>query len=69
MNTDIGLSSISPYNYFKFIFFKKREIKNMNIESMSHVEEKKLFESFVEDYNTASFPSKKFYDILKWEVK
>ena len=35
----------------------------MNIEAMSHVEEKKLFETFVEDYNTASFTSKKYYDI------
>lgn len=46
-----------------------REVKNINIEEISHPQEKKLFEEYIEDYNTCSFPSKKFYNIREWEAK
>ena len=46
-----------------------REVKNINIEAISHVQEKKFFEDYAEDYNTSTLPSKKYYDIRKWEVK
>ncbi len=36
---------------------------------MNQALEKKLFEEFMEEYNTASFPSKKYYDLSLWEKK
>ncbi|KAF4697118.1 hypothetical protein FOZ60_011791 [Perkinsus olseni] len=45
------------------------EVKGVDIEALSHVEERKLFEDFVEDYNTATMPSKKYYDIEAWEAR
>lgn len=39
----------------------------MNIESLGQYEEKKLFDDFIEDYNTASMPEKKYYDVNLWE--
>jgi hypothetical protein len=33
------------------------------------VEERKYFEQFAEDYNTSSFPSKKYYNLDKWLEK
>ena len=52
----------------EFIVWLK-EVKNLNIESISNVEEKKRFDDFAEDYNTATFPSKKYYDLKRWELK
>lgn len=45
------------------------EIKKIDIEKITHISEKKYFEEFMEDYNTATMPSKKYYDIKKWEHK
>ena len=45
------------------------EVKNINVETISHVQEKKLFEEYIEDYNTATFQSKKYYDLHAWELK
>ncbi|EER10499.1 U4/U6.U5 tri-snRNP-associated protein, putative [Perkinsus marinus ATCC 50983] len=45
------------------------EVKGVDIEALSHVEERKLFEDFVEDFNTATMPSKKYYDIAAWEAR
>jgi len=46
-----------------------REIKKINLETISHIQEKKYFEEYVEDYNTATLASKKYYDLRKWEEK
>lgn len=46
-----------------------REVKSINIEEITHTQEKKYFEEYMEDYNTCSFPSKKFYNIREWEMK
>lgn len=43
------------------------DVKKMNIEAIGQNEEKKLFEDFIEDYNTASMPDIKYYDIKLWE--
>lgn len=45
------------------------EVKGIDLESTGHQEERKLFEEFAEDYNTVTLPSKKFYNIKKWEAK
>ncbi|KAK6229458.1 hypothetical protein QQP08_021813 [Theobroma cacao] len=39
------------------------EVKQINLESLPNWEEKQLFKAFMEDHNTATFPSKKYYDL------
>ncbi|CAA0808521.1 Unknown protein [Striga hermonthica] len=39
------------------------EIKKVNLESLPNWEEKQLFKDFMEDHNTATFPSKKYYNL------
>eukprot|EP01069_Polyplicarium_translucidae_P012562 Polyplicarium_translucidae@DN5329_c0_g1_i1.p1 len=45
------------------------EVKNRSSESLPLWEEKQLFKEFVEDFNTATFPHKKYYSLEKWEAK
>ncbi|KAH9325267.1 hypothetical protein KI387_005445, partial [Taxus chinensis] len=35
----------------------------VNLETLPAWEEKKMFKEYMEDYNTATFPSKKYYDL------
>lgn len=39
------------------------EVKQVNLESLPNWEEKKMFKEYMEDYNTATFRSKKYYDL------
>uniref|UniRef100_A0A1D1XXJ5 Protein split ends n=1 Tax=Anthurium amnicola TaxID=1678845 RepID=A0A1D1XXJ5_9ARAE len=39
------------------------EVKKVNLESLANWEEKQMFKEFMEDHNTATFPSKKYYDL------
>ncbi|KAA0060657.1 vicilin-like seed storage protein [Cucumis melo var. makuwa] len=39
------------------------EIKKVNLESLANWEEKQMFKEFMEDHNTATFPSKKYYNL------
>ncbi|RVW71961.1 hypothetical protein CK203_052520 [Vitis vinifera] len=39
------------------------EIKQVNLESLPNWEEKQMFKEFMEDHNTATFTSKKYYNI------
>ncbi|KAK4398390.1 hypothetical protein Sango_1314500 [Sesamum angolense] len=39
------------------------EVKKVNMESLANWEEKQLFKDFMEDHNTATFPSKKYYNL------
>ncbi|KAI6690387.1 hypothetical protein NL676_027215 [Syzygium grande] len=39
------------------------EVKQVNLESLANWEEKQMFKEFMEDHNTATFPSKKYYDL------
>lgn len=45
------------------------EIKRLDVETITPQEEKKYFEEFVECYNTATFPSKKYYNFKVWFEK
>ncbi|KAL8435240.1 hypothetical protein ACSSS7_002586 [Eimeria intestinalis] len=45
------------------------EVKDRNIEDLSNWEEKKLFSDFVEDFNTATLPHKKYYNLELWEAE
>ncbi|KAK7324586.1 hypothetical protein VNO77_28263 [Canavalia gladiata] len=39
------------------------EVKQVNLENLSNWEEKQMFKEFMEDHNTATFPSKKYYNL------
>uniref|UniRef100_A0A2P2MNE2 Nucleic acid binding protein n=1 Tax=Rhizophora mucronata TaxID=61149 RepID=A0A2P2MNE2_RHIMU len=39
------------------------EVKQINLESLPNWEEKQMFKEFMEDHNTATFPSKKYYNL------
>ncbi|KAK9150094.1 hypothetical protein Syun_008403 [Stephania yunnanensis] len=39
------------------------EVKQVNLEALSNWEEKQMFKEFMEDHNTATFPSKKYYGL------
>lgn len=39
------------------------EVKQVNLEALANWEEKQMFKEFMEDHNTATFPSKKYYDL------
>ncbi|PSS05605.1 DEAD-box ATP-dependent RNA helicase [Actinidia chinensis var. chinensis] len=39
------------------------EVKQVNLESLPNWEEKQMFKAFMEDHNTATFPSKKYYNL------
>ncbi|PSC69161.1 RNA-binding 25 [Micractinium conductrix] len=43
------------------------EVKKIDIEAMPRSEEKEMFKEFMEEFNTASFPHKKFYDLDMYE--
>ncbi|KAK1314033.1 hypothetical protein QJS10_CPA06g00387 [Acorus calamus] len=43
------------------------EVKQVNLESLSNWEEKLMFKEFMEDHNTATFPSKKYYDLEAYD--
>ncbi|KAK9938122.1 hypothetical protein M0R45_014878 [Rubus argutus] len=39
------------------------EVKQVNLEHLANWEEKQMFKQFMEDHNTATFPSKKYYSL------
>ncbi|KAE9590638.1 hypothetical protein Lal_00023254 [Lupinus albus] len=39
------------------------EVKQVNLEHLANWEEKQMFKEFMEDHNTATFPSKKYYNL------
>jgi len=45
------------------------DVKKVDIESMPKSEEKELFKSFVEDFNTATLPHEKYYNLDIYERK
>ncbi|XP_026194110.1 nucleolar protein 58 [Cyclospora cayetanensis] len=45
------------------------EVKNRNIEELANWEEKRLFSDFAEDFNTATLPHKKYYNLELWEAE
>ena len=42
------------------------EVKKRDMESLQKWEEKELFKEYAEDYNTATLPHEKFYNLEKW---
>eukprot|EP01054_Gregarina_sp_Poly1_P010932 Gregarina_sp_Poly_1__10931@NODE_858_length_5948_cov_134_133141_g620_i0_p2_GENE_NODE_858_length_5948_cov_134_133141_g620_i0NODE_858_length_5948_cov_134_133141_g620_i0_p2_ORF_typecomplete_len397_score72_31M11L/PF11099_8/0_25M11L/PF11099_8/1_4e04_NODE_858_length_5948_cov_134_133141_g620_i09182108 len=45
------------------------EVKKENYEELSQIKLRSLWSEFVEDFNTATFPSKRYYDLRAWESK
>jgi hypothetical protein len=46
-----------------------REVKKISAEALSLGERKKYWKDYMEDYNTGTMPSKKYYNLEKWEAK
>jgi len=46
-----------------------QEVRRADAEQLSNWDKKALFKDFMEDFNTCTMPSKKFYDLEKWETK
>ena len=51
----------------EFALWAAEEKGVKDVESMGRSEEKELFRSFMEDYNTATLPHKKYYDLERYE--
>jgi hypothetical protein len=43
------------------------EVKKENTDSMGQMQMRDLFKEYVEDYNTATMPSKKYYNLHDWD--
>jgi len=43
------------------------EVKAQNIDHLGQMEMKNLFKEYIEDYNTATMPSKKYYNLQTWD--
>mmetsp|Transcript_22802 Transcript_22802/g.45839 ORF Transcript_22802/g.45839 Transcript_22802/m.45839 type:complete len:359 (+) Transcript_22802:38-1114(+) len=44
------------------------EVKKQATDNMGQMEMKNLFKEFIEDYNTATMPSKKYYNLAAWDA-
>jgi len=45
------------------------EVKKENTDAMGQMQMKDLFKEYIEDYNTATMPSKKFYNLQLWDAQ
>ncbi|KAI8330361.1 hypothetical protein BC941DRAFT_456841 [Chlamydoabsidia padenii] len=45
------------------------DIKKANVETLGNVKRKQMFIDFMEDYNTATMPHEKYYNLAKWEER
>ncbi|KAI8141874.1 hypothetical protein BJV82DRAFT_670383 [Fennellomyces sp. T-0311] len=45
------------------------EIKKVNIETIPQSRRKELFIDFMDDYNTATMPHEKYYNLARWEAR
>merc|ERR1712151_694722 len=45
------------------------EVKKENTDVMGQMQMKDLFKEYIEDYNTATMPSKKYYNLNIWDAK
>ncbi|KAI8379379.1 uncharacterized protein BYT42DRAFT_545742 [Radiomyces spectabilis] len=45
------------------------EVKHADVETLNNIKRKEMFLDFMEDYNTATMPHDKFYDMSKWESR
>mmetsp|Transcript_60544 Transcript_60544/g.177001 ORF Transcript_60544/g.177001 Transcript_60544/m.177001 type:complete len:283 (+) Transcript_60544:51-899(+) len=43
------------------------EVKKENTDAMGQMQMKDLFKEYIEDYNTATMPSKKYYNLQVWD--
>jgi len=45
------------------------DVKKISREQLSRKEEKDMFNEFREDFNTATFPSEKYYNLARWQAQ
>merc|ERR1719247_2884932 len=76
--TNMGASSnqFGKYGVIKVEdFFNKKpefllwamEVKKVNTDAMGQMQMRDLFKEYVEDYNTATMPTKKYYNLQNWD--
>jgi hypothetical protein len=63
----LNLSSLFTRNLEFQAWFT--EIKKKNPHDLTKENQKKFFEEFIQKYNNAELPSKKYYDIIKYQSK
>merc|ERR1719361_2200828 len=52
-----------------FIRIWPMEVKKENTDAMGQMRMKDLFKEYIEDYNTATMPSKKYYNLQVWDAQ
>lgn len=61
---------IKPEDFFnkkpEFLLWAM-EVKKENTDAMGQMQMKDLFKEYIEDYNTATMPSKKYYNLNQWD--
>merc|ERR1712187_525565 len=45
------------------------EVKKVNTDMLGQMQMRDLFKEYIEDYNTATMPSEKYYDLNAWDQK
>jgi len=45
------------------------EVKKVNTDMLGQMQMKDLFKEYIEDFNTATMPSEKYYDLHAWDAK
>merc|ERR1712187_310881 len=45
------------------------EVKKVNTDMLGQMQMRDLFKEYIEDYNTATMPSEKYYDLKTWDDK
>merc|ERR1712014_30788 len=45
------------------------EVKKVNTDMLGQMQMRDLFKEYIEDYNTATMPSEKYYDLNSWDQK
>mmetsp|Transcript_84638 Transcript_84638/g.274188 ORF Transcript_84638/g.274188 Transcript_84638/m.274188 type:complete len:311 (-) Transcript_84638:50-982(-) len=75
-NRDAVSNQFGKYGIIKAEdFFNKKpefllwalEVKKENTDAMGQMQMKDLFKEYIEDYNTATMPSKKYYNLQVWD--
>lgn len=60
--------SLACSKYSEFALWAS-EAKRIDIEVLPKIEERELFRTFCEDFNTATLPHRKFYNLQEYQLK
>lgn len=77
-DSPVGAQSFGKYGVLKEADYDAKhgdflvwamEVAKVDPEALPKHEERELFKTYVEDYNTATLPHKKYYDVAAYEAK